>query len=68
MKLSGKIAIVTGASRGLGKTMAIELARAGASVVAAARTVGPGQTALPGTIFETVKEIEELGGQAIAVR
>ena len=68
VKLSGKTAIVTGASRGLGKAMAMELARAGASVVAAARTVGPGQTTLPGTIFETVKKIEELGGKAIAVR
>jgi 3-oxoacyl-[acyl-carrier protein] reductase len=36
--------------------------------VAAARTVGPGQTTLPGTIFETVKKIEELGYKAIAVR
>jgi citronellol/citronellal dehydrogenase len=68
MKLSGKIAIVTGASRGLGKAMAIELARAGASVVAAARTVRPEQTTLPGTIFETVNEIEKLGGKAIAVQ
>ena len=37
MKLAGKVAIVTGASRGLGQAMAIELARAGAAVAVAAR-------------------------------
>jgi citronellol/citronellal dehydrogenase len=68
MELKGKTAIVTGASRGLGKAMAIELARAGASVAVAARTVEGGQSALPGTIHETVKEIKKLGGKAIAVR
>jgi len=68
MKLRGKTAIVTGASRGLGKAMAIELARVGVSVAVVARTVEVGQSALPGTIHETVKEIEKLGGKAIAVR
>ena len=38
MKLSGKVAIVTGASRGIGKAIAIELAKNGATVVVAART------------------------------
>ena len=68
MKLEGKIAIVTGASRGLGKAMAIELAREGASVAVAARTVEAGKGPLPGTIHETVSEIEKLGGKATAVR
>ncbi len=68
MKLSGKVAIVTGASRGLGKSMAIELAREDASVAVAARTVEASQSALPGTIHETVSEIEKLGGKALAVR
>jgi citronellol/citronellal dehydrogenase len=68
MKLVGKIAIVTGASRGLGKAMAIELAREGASVAVAARTVEAGKGPLPGTIHETVNEIKKLGGKAIAVR
>ncbi len=68
MVLKGKTAIITGASRGLGKAMAIALSGAGASVVAAARTVETGQSVLAGTIHETVKEIEKQGGQAIAVQ
>jgi citronellol/citronellal dehydrogenase len=68
MKLVDKIAIVTGASRGLGKAMAVELAREGASVAVAARTVEVGKGPLPGTIHETVNEIKKLGGKAMAVR
>ncbi len=68
MRLSGKIAVVTGASRGLGKAMALQLAREGASVAVAARTIEPAQSRLPGTIHETVKEIVQSGGRAIAVR
>ena len=65
-ELEGKVAIVTGASRGIGKAMALGLAGAGASVVVAARS----ETArpdLPGTIHDTVSEIERLGGRALAV-
>jgi citronellol/citronellal dehydrogenase len=68
MKLAGKVAIVTGASRGLGKAMATELARDGASVAVVARTVEAGQSRLPGTIHETVEEIEGAGGTAFPVR
>ena len=65
-ELEEKVAIVTGASRGIGKAMALGLAGAGASVVVAARS----ETArpdLPGTIHDTVSEIERLGGRALAV-
>lgn len=68
MMLAGKVAIVTGASRGLGKAMAIELGREGASVAVAARTVETGQGLLPGTIHETVEEIKRLGGNGISVK
>tara|TARA_B100000315_G_scaffold231527_1_gene242902 strand:- start:1171 stop:1962 length:792 start_codon:yes stop_codon:yes gene_type:complete len=67
MPVSGKVVIVTGASRGIGKAAALGLAREGARVVVAARseTERPG---LPGTIHATVAEIESLGGTALAVR
>jgi len=67
-KLTGKVAIVTGGSRGLGKAMAVELAREGADIAVAARTVESGQSRLPGTIHETVREIEQSGGKAISIR
>jgi citronellol/citronellal dehydrogenase len=68
MTLEGKVAIVTGSSRGIGKAIAVELARAGATVVVAARTVEAGQSALPGTIFATMDEIQSLGGNAITMK
>ncbi|MEJ2738827.1 MAG: SDR family NAD(P)-dependent oxidoreductase, partial [Dehalococcoidia bacterium] len=68
MTLEGKVAIVTGSSRGIGKAIAVELARAGATVVVAARTVEAGKSALPGTIFATLDEIKSLGGNAIALK
>ena len=67
-KLTDKVAIITGASRGLGKAMAIELAREGASVTVAARTVEAGRGPLPGTIHETVETIQKRGGEARAVQ
>ena len=64
--LQGKTAIVTGASRGLGKAIALGLAHAGAAVTVAARTAEP-RVGLPGTIHETAAEIEAAGGRALAV-
>ena len=64
--LAGKVVIITGASRGVGKQAALDFASAGAKVVLAARTV-EADSALPGTIGETLAEIEALGGEAIAV-
>jgi NAD(P)-dependent dehydrogenase (short-subunit alcohol dehydrogenase family) len=65
-ELTGKTAIVTGASRGIGKQVAVELARRGASVVVAARTV-EARRRLPGTIGETLAEIESTGASGLAV-
>jgi NAD(P)-dependent dehydrogenase (short-subunit alcohol dehydrogenase family) len=65
--ITGKTAIVTGASRGIGKQVAIELGRRGANVVVAARTV-EAHRRLSGTIGETVAAVEETGAKALAVR
>jgi len=67
MTLDGRVSIVTGASRGIGKGLALGLAAEGATVVCAARTVDP-SAGLPGTIRETVAAIEDAGGTALAVR
>jgi NAD(P)-dependent dehydrogenase (short-subunit alcohol dehydrogenase family) len=68
MTLDGKVAIVTGASRGIGKGLALGLAAEGARVVCAARTVDASPEGLPGTINETVAAIQSAGGTATAVR
>ena len=68
MKLKGKVAIVTGGSRGIGKQICLTFAKEGASIVVAARTEKEGQARLPGTIHQTVEEIGRIGGRAIAVR
>ncbi len=65
--IEGKTAIVTGASRGIGKAIAFDLAAAGAHVVVVARTIECGGL-LKGTIYETVSEIEKSGGQATAIQ
>jgi NAD(P)-dependent dehydrogenase (short-subunit alcohol dehydrogenase family) len=69
MELEGRIAIVTGSSRGIGKAIALAYAREGANVVVTARTVNQGESRMPGTIHDTVDEINALGaGRAIALR
>jgi citronellol/citronellal dehydrogenase len=65
MQFAGRVAMVTGASRGVGKALALRLAAEGCDVVVAAKTVSP-DPKLPGTIHETVREIEALGRRALA--
>jgi NAD(P)-dependent dehydrogenase (short-subunit alcohol dehydrogenase family) len=67
-ELDGTVAIVTGASRGIGKGLALGLAAAGASVTCAARTLLDSEHELPGTVTATVDEIRAAGGEALAVR
>ncbi|MBW2315951.1 MAG: SDR family NAD(P)-dependent oxidoreductase [Deltaproteobacteria bacterium] len=66
--LEGRIAVVTGASRGIGKGIALELGAAGATVYLTGRTVVEGSAEFPGTIGGTAQEVEELGGKAVAVQ
>jgi citronellol/citronellal dehydrogenase len=65
--LDGKIAIVTGASRGIGAAIASRFGAEGAAVAVAARTTDPGQSRLPGTIGDTVAAITGDGGTAVAI-
>jgi len=69
-RLQGKIAVVTGASRGAGRAVALELGVAGATVYITGRsTRDAGSTEnLPGTIEEVAAEVSERGGAGIAVR
>jgi NAD(P)-dependent dehydrogenase (short-subunit alcohol dehydrogenase family) len=66
--LSGKIAVVTSASRGIGRGIALAFAAEEATVYVTGRTALPGSHSLPGSISETVVEIERRGGTGIGVQ
>src|SRR6201981_3248645 len=65
--LDGKVAIVTGASRGIGAEIARRFAAEGAAVAVAARTTEPGTSQFDGTITQTTEEIRAAGGTAVAI-
>jgi citronellol/citronellal dehydrogenase len=65
--LQGRVAIVTGASRGIGRAIALGLARAGCAVVIAAKSTTESEK-LPGSIHTVAAEVEALGGRALPVQ
>jgi len=64
-KLAGCTLFITGASRGIGKAIALKAARDGANIVIAAKTAEP-HPKLPGTIYTAAQEVEQAGGKALA--
>ncbi|HCP44835.1 MAG TPA: SDR family oxidoreductase [Deltaproteobacteria bacterium] len=67
MRMKDRVALITGASRGVGAACAVALAREGCSIVAAAKTLEP-HPKLPGTLHDTVAAVEAVGSRAIAVQ
>ena len=65
--MDGRVAIVTGASRGIGHHIAVRFAAEGAAVALVARTATPGTSALPGSLDEVTGRIRASGGQAEAI-
>jgi len=66
-KLAGKTVFITGASRGIGKAIAVKVARDGANVVIGAKTADP-HPKLEGTIFTAAKEVESAGGKCLPIQ
>lgn len=68
MRLAGRVALVTGASRGVGQATALELAGRGADLVLAARTVEQADSRTPGSLRETAEVVRSVGQEAFLVR
>lgn len=67
LPLQGQVVVVTGASRGIGRAIAVDFARAGADVVVTARSTESAPSKLPGTIEETARQVQALGRRAVAI-
>ncbi len=67
-RLDGRVAFVTGASRGIGKACAIAMAKEGADLVLASKSLDETDPRLPGTLRDVQHEIEALGRRALAVK
>lgn len=66
MKLKSKTIVITGATRGIGRAIALRCAHDGANIVIAGKSTSEGK--LPGTIYSVAEEIEAAGGKALAVQ
>ncbi len=67
-RLEGKVAVVTGASRGIGRGVALGLGEAGATVYVTGRTLSDGDSELPGSLESTREAVSEAGGEARVAR
>lgn len=68
MRLKDRVVFITGASRGIGRAVALACAREGADIVVAAKTDVAENPRLPGTIHDVAREIEGLGQKALALK
>jgi citronellol/citronellal dehydrogenase len=66
--LNGKVALITGASRGIGEAIAVRLAQEGAKIVVSARTAESGESRLPGTLHETVDRVKKTGADVTFIK
>ncbi|HWD27358.1 MAG TPA: SDR family NAD(P)-dependent oxidoreductase [Rhizomicrobium sp.] len=66
--LNGKVALITGASRGIGEAIAVRLAQEGAKIVVSARTAESGESRLPGTLHETVDRVRKTGADVTFIK
>ena len=68
MPLAGKVAVIVGGSRGIGRDVGVALAGAGADVVVAARSEQVSDPRLPGTIYTVAEEVETRGAKALPIK